>query len=89
MLVRLPFYVGFPLSSLSLDRLQLNEPISTVPTIGFNVETVMCIEVVLVADQIQQLDLPSVGFGRTNQHSSLLEVLLPEYRYPVRAVFCR
>lgn len=25
---------------LRLDRLQLNEPISTVPTIGFNVETV-------------------------------------------------
>ena len=27
-------------SFLLLDRLQLNEPISTVPTIGFNVETV-------------------------------------------------
>ena len=37
---RLLFYVSHVLSILSLDRLQLNEPISTVPTIGFNVETV-------------------------------------------------
>ena len=66
-----------------IDRLQLNEPISTVPTIGFNVETVLHIRVASTIDQIQQPDLPGVGFGRTNQHSSLLEVLLPKHRYSV------
>ena len=66
-----------------VDRLQLNEPISTVPTIGFNVETVLHSRVASTIDQIQQPDLPGVGFGRTNQHSSLLEVLLPKHRYSV------
>ena len=37
---RLLFYVSPSLFVLLPDRLQLNEPISTVPTIGFNVETV-------------------------------------------------
>ena len=38
---RLPFFVIVPIDSImTVDRMQLNEIVSTVPTIGFNIETV-------------------------------------------------
>lgn len=41
MLVRLPFSVNIVFEFfMIIDRMQLNEIVSTVPTIGFNIETV-------------------------------------------------
>jgi len=49
-----------------LYRLQVGEIVTTIPTIGFNVET----------SDLQEFEVPSVGFGWSDEHSTVLALLL-------------
>lgn len=49
-----------------LYRLQVGEVVTTIPTIGFNVETVT----------YKNLKIPSLGLRRTDKYQAILEMLL-------------
>ena len=92
-----------------LYRLQVGEVVTTIPTIGFNVEQVSssqefmnqkrfksssltyCNSMVqccsfFTLGCIQKSEIPSLGLGRSNQYSALLEMLLLKYRcYYIRS----